>query len=111
MGTGIYGILSWVLILAVFYIFLILPERKRQKSMRNMINSISVGDKILTRGGIYGRIISTTEDSIIIESGPDNVKLEMAKAAIGNVIERTNEAAEESTQAIEEPTESEEKSE
>lgn len=111
MPTGIYSVLSWVLIIGVFYIFLILPEKKRQKSMKNMINSLKIGDKILTKGGIFGRIVSTSEDSVVIESGPDNTKLELAKVAIGNVIESANEAVKEYTEVTGESTESKEKSE
>lgn len=99
MQQGYYGPIIWVLVIVVFYIFMILPEKKRQKSMRNMINSLKVGDRILTRGGIYGRIVSTSEDSVVIESGPDLVKLEMAKASIGTVLESTREVVEDSTEA------------
>lgn len=101
MPGGAYGILSWVLVIAVFYIFMILPEKKRQKNMKNMINSLKIGDRILTRGGIYGTIVTTSEDSVVIESGPDNVKLEMAKGSIGTVLESTNDVVEESTESEE----------
>lgn len=87
MPGGTSGILSWVLIIAVFYFFLIMPERKKQKNMRNMISSVKAGDKIITRGGIYGTIVSITEDAMVIATGPDSVKMELSKMSIASVIE------------------------
>lgn len=95
MPSGVYSILSWVLVIAVFYIFLILPERKKQKNMKNMLDGLKIGDKVLTRGGIYGKIQSINEDSVVITTGPDEVKLEMTKLSIGTVIEREEEKEEE----------------
>lgn len=115
MPAGSTGILSWVLIIAVFYFFLIMPERKKQKNMRTMINNVKAGDKVITRGGIYGTIISITDDAMVISTGPDEVKMELSKLAISSVIEtkqdtEVNEAAEKDQDTIE-PTETEENSE
>lgn len=118
MPTGAGGILSWVLIIGVFYVFLIMPERKKQKNMKSMINSVKAGDKIITRGGLYGTIFSLNEDSMVIVTGPDSVKLEMSKLSISSVIEtrQDSEAKEnveeisEKTDVVEETTENEENS-
>jgi preprotein translocase subunit YajC len=82
---GGYGILSWVLIIGVFYVFLIMPERRKQKNMKSMIESLKLGDSIITRGGIYGTIVSLVEDRATIETGPDRVKIEMSKFAISSI--------------------------
>jgi preprotein translocase subunit YajC len=87
MPTGSGGILSWVLIIGVFYVFLIMPERKKQKNMKSMINSVKAGDKIITRGGIYGTIFSLDEDKMVIVTGPEETKLEISKLSISSVIE------------------------
>ncbi|TDT47620.1 preprotein translocase subunit YajC [Fonticella tunisiensis] len=81
-----YNLITWVLILGVFYVFMIVPEKKRQKKMREMMESLNIGDKILTRGGIYGTISSMDGDRIVIESGPDATRIEMAKSAVLTVI-------------------------
>lgn len=113
------GILSWVLIIVVFYFFLIMPERKKQKSMKAMMNNVKPGDKIITRGGIYGTIISMTDDSMVITTGPDEVKMELSKLSISSVLEskedtEVNEevdAIEESAETAEAEDNSEEKNE
>lgn len=103
MPAGSGGILSWVLIIVVFYFFLIAPERKKQKNMRNMINSIKAGDKIITRGGIYGTIVSITDEAVVIASGPDETKVELSKMSIASVLETSQ-----ATEVNEEPEADEE---
>lgn len=115
MPAGSGGILSWVLIIAVFYFFLIMPERKKQKNMKTMINSVKAGDKIITRGGIYGTIVSITDDAMVISTGPDSVKIELSKLSISSVVEtkqdtEVNEITEEALDTTE-STETEENSE
>jgi len=71
-GTStIYMIVFLVLMAIVFYFFIIRPQTKRQKEQRDTIASLKPGDKVITIGGIYGRIESMREDSIIlkVESG------------------------------------------
>lgn len=81
-----YGWISWILVLGVFYLFLIMPEQKKQKKMKAMLSGIKEGDVVLTRGGIYGRISSISDDRLIIESSPERTKLEIAKTAVYMVI-------------------------
>lgn len=64
------------------YFLLIRPQKKRQKEEKRMRESIQVGDEIVTIGGIYGRVISLKEDSIVIESVSDHSKLTIARWAI-----------------------------
>lgn len=109
MPAGSSGILSWVLIIVVFYFFLIAPERKKQKNMKAMINSVKAGDKIITRGGIYGTIVSITDDAMVIATGPDEIKMELSKLSISSVVEtRQDTEVNEEVEAIEETTESSE---
>lgn len=82
-----YGWISWVLVFGVFYIFLIMPEQRKQKKLKSMLSGIKEGDRILTRGGILGRIVSMGEDRVIIESGPERTRLEMTKTAIYTVLD------------------------
>lgn len=109
MPAGSSGILSWVLIIVVFYFFLIAPERKKQKNMRNMINSVKAGDKIITRGGIYGTIVSINDDAMVIATGPDEVKMELSKMSIASVVEsKEDTVVNEEAEAIEEAAEASE---
>ncbi len=64
-------IIFLVLIFGIFYFLLIRPQRKRQKEHQHLVEELKRGDKVITAGGIYGVIESTSEDSIVIkvESG------------------------------------------
>jgi preprotein translocase subunit YajC len=80
-SSSIYMILFMVVLFGIFYFLIIRPQSKRQKEHQNLLNNLQVGDRIITIGGIYGRIESIREDSYVIkvESGE---LLRMAKNAI-----------------------------
>ena len=61
-------VLPFILMFGVFYFLLILPEKKRKKKYDAMIDELKVNDKIITRGGIIGRIVKLKDDSVIIET-------------------------------------------
>lgn len=69
-------------IIALMYFLLIRPQKKKQKKEEAMRNNIQVGDEIITIGGIYGRVMSLKDDSIVIESLGDHSKQRIAKWAI-----------------------------
>jgi preprotein translocase subunit YajC len=70
-----------------------------------MISSVRAGDKIVTRGGIFGTIFSLNEDTMVIVTGPDSVKLEMSKMSISSVLESKQYSETEKTEEIEETNE------
>lgn len=70
------------LLVLFFYFFLIRPEKKRNKEMQNMLNSIQVADEVITNGGIIGRVLSVKEDTILIETGSDRTKIRVLKSCI-----------------------------
>ncbi|MDD4923604.1 MAG: preprotein translocase subunit YajC [Dehalococcoidales bacterium] len=80
-SSTIYMILFMVVLFGIFYFLIIRPQGKRQKEHQNLLSNLQVGDRIITIGGIYGRIESIREDSYIIkvESGE---LLRMTKSAI-----------------------------
>jgi preprotein translocase subunit YajC len=69
------------LIIVVFYFFMIRPQVKRQKDLKSFRESLKKGDKVITTGGIYGRIIEIGDQTIIIEV-EDRMRLKIDKAAI-----------------------------
>lgn len=71
-----------VLFVVVMYFLMIRPQKKREKEEAKMRNSIEIGDEILTIGGIYGRVVSLKEDSLIIESSSDRSKLRITRTAV-----------------------------
>ena len=75
----------WILIIAMFarmYFLMIRPENKRKKEAQNMRDSLAVGDEITTIGGITGTICAVKENTIVIESGADRVRVELTKWAV-----------------------------
>lgn len=84
-------LLPLLLMTAVLYLVLIVPQNKRKKEFDSMMAGLKVNDEIVTRGGIMGKIISVSEDSFIIQTGPDRTKIKIAKAAI---LEKVKEKAE-----------------
>lgn len=82
------GILLMLGFLAIFYFLIIRPQQKKEKKVKEMRNSLKVGDEVSTIGGIHGRILTVKEDIVVIEVGSDKVKLTMAKWSIGNVMNK-----------------------
>lgn len=74
---AIYALLFFAL-----WFFMIRPQKKKQKEEQKMRENLQVGDEIVTIGGIYGRVISLKEDTIVIESQSDHSKLTVARWAL-----------------------------
>ena len=81
-SSPIFLIVYFVVIAAAFYFLLIRPQRKKAKEEKKLRDSLQVGDEIVTIGGIYGRIISLKEDTIVIESKSDHSKITIARWAL-----------------------------
>lgn len=79
-GGGIMGFLPIILIFVVFYFFMIRPQMKRSKELKAFRESLVKGDKIMTTGGIIGKVLEINDDSVLISS--DGTKLRLDKSAI-----------------------------
>ncbi len=77
-------LIMMVLMFAIFYFMLIRPENKRKKEAEQMRSSVRTGDKIVTIGGIVGTVVNVKENRIVIETGADQVRLEVEKWAISS---------------------------
>ncbi len=75
------GLLPLVLVFVVFYFFMIRPQMKKQKELTNYRNAITKGDKVITTGGIYGKVTDVTENIVTVEIAND-VKIRVDKNAI-----------------------------
>ena len=74
-----------LLMVAALYFILIRPQKKKQKEEQKMRDSLSIGDEIVTIGGIVGRVVSMKDDSLLIETGADRDKIRVMKWAIQTV--------------------------
>lgn len=93
MDSTMSSVLLMVLMFGMMYLFLVRPEQKRKKEAQTMRDSLKVGDEITTIGGITGTICAVKENTIVLETGADRVRLEMTKWAIANKGTATNETA------------------
>ena len=81
-GSSMSMIIMLVAMFAIFYFMIIRPENKKKKKTEEMRSSLSLGDGITTIGGITGKIVQITEDTITFETGEDRVRLQVKKWAI-----------------------------
>ncbi len=85
------SLIMLVLMFAIFYFLLIRPENKRKKQAQEMRDSIKKGDTLTTIGGIVGRVVSTTKDTLVIETSDDRVRMEITRWAVSTTGVQTGE--------------------
>ena len=90
-----YTILMIIVMLAIMYFMMIRPENKRKKKAQEMRDSLKKGDVITSIGGIVGRIVSVSKDTIVIETSDDRVRVELTKWAVSSVGVQNSEQPEE----------------
>lgn len=74
-------IIQLVLIVAIFYFLLILPQRREQKRHREMLAALRPGDEVVTMGGLVGEIVTAKDDRIVLKTGEARVVVERARIA------------------------------
>lgn len=82
MNENTYMLVMIVIMVAMVYFLMIRPENKRKKEAENMRNSLKKGDIITTIGGIMGRIVAVNDDTIVIETSDDRVRMELTKWSV-----------------------------
>lgn len=80
-GGLIWTILPFVLIFGIFYFLVILPQKRQQQQLKEMIAGLKTGDEIVTNGGVIGKIVEVRDTSFIIRSA-DKSNIEIGKAAV-----------------------------
>ena len=87
-GAGLSGLLVPILMLAVLYFIMIRPQRKRDKLTKEMLAALVVGDKIITIGGIHGKIVAIKDETIVIEtgSGAEKSTIKLSRWAVREVV-------------------------
>jgi preprotein translocase subunit YajC len=83
-GSSLIQFLPLVLIFGVFYVLIILPQRRRQRELQEVIANLKAGDRIVTTGGVIGTIQSVRETSLILRSA-DKSMLEIARSAVAGL--------------------------
>ncbi|MBM3916015.1 MAG: preprotein translocase subunit YajC [Sphingomonadales bacterium] len=89
-GGGANQLVMIILMIGVFYFFMIRPQMKKQKELKKFREGLKAGDKIVTIGGIHGKILEISENTVLIQS--EGTKLRIEKAAVSSAMEDTLQA-------------------
>lgn len=85
-GSGLTSLLPLLLIIVVFYFFFIRPQMKKTKDERKFRENLKKGDKVITIGGIHGKVLEVAETTIIIEvEGQNRLRIEKSAVALGSI--------------------------
>lgn len=77
-----------LLMVVIFLVLVILPARKRQKKLEQMLANLSTGDRVVTNGGLRGTVVGLRESRVTLRIPPDGVKLEFARNAVVGLAEK-----------------------
>ena len=76
-GGGMSGLLMIVAMIVIFYFFMIRPQNKKQKELKRQREAMKVNDKVVTQGGIHGRIAEIKDDVLLVSIAPNvNIKID-----------------------------------
>ena len=84
-GSMITLVLPMLIVIVFFYLILYLPQKGQEKKHAEMRNSIDVGDEVTTIGGVVGRVASIKDDTFVLETTSDRVKIRFRRSAISSV--------------------------
>ncbi|WP_019228039.1 preprotein translocase subunit YajC [Sedimentibacter sp. B4] len=104
------GILMMVILFAVMYFMMIRPQKKKDKEIKSMRDNLSIGDEVITIGGIHGKVVKVNDEIITLEMAHAKQRVEFSKWAIGSVAKKGKEKAEikDAVEETEEPKNEEE---
>lgn len=91
-GGGLGAFIPLILIFVVFYFLLIRPQQKKMKHHREMLSQLRRGDRVVTGGGIIGRITKVEGDNNLIVEIASGVKVQIARSTIGDLLEQSGSA-------------------
>jgi len=84
-GGPLMTFMPLILMFVIFYFLLIRPQQKKQKEHKQMLENLGRGDRVITAGGLYGRVIEAKEDILTLDVG-SNVQVQVGRAFISAVL-------------------------
>jgi preprotein translocase subunit YajC len=81
-GSTWLQFIPFVLVIGIFYFIILLPMQRKQQKVQTFQQSLKVGDRVITTGGIYGQVTKVSDESVQLQIA-DKVKIDVARAAIG----------------------------
>ncbi|MDE6114292.1 preprotein translocase subunit YajC [Barnesiella sp. WM24] len=97
-NAGVMNLVMIVALIAIFYFFMIRPQQKKQKEIKKFRDALNVGDRVITAGGIYGKIRGVKDTTIVLEIA-DGVRITIDKGSVYPSAAQAQEAAKESDNA------------
>ncbi len=97
-GNMLTALIPFVLVFGIFYLLIILPQRKKQKKHMEAIEALKPGDKIITSGGIFGTVMGVLKDRIELKIAA-NVKIEITKGSVGVILSQGEAPASEKSES------------
>jgi preprotein translocase subunit YajC len=83
---GLNFLLSIGMVVLVMYFMILRPQSKRQKQREQMLKQVKKSDRVLTSGGLFGTVVATKGDDVLVVRIADNVKVEVARTAVQQVL-------------------------
>ena len=80
----LFSLVPFILMLVVFYFLLILPAQRRQRRITEMLNALKSGDKVITNGGIYGKVVGLEGDTVQLQVA-ESVRIKVARSAVAGM--------------------------
>ena len=84
-GSSFMPIILLAVMLVAMYFFMFRPQKKQEREVNNMRANLQVGDEIPTIGGIIGKIVSIKDETVLVETGRDKVRIRFLRSAIRSV--------------------------
>ncbi len=84
-GSWVTTVVMIVVLLVLMYFIMIRPQKKQEKAVNDMRSNLQVGDEVTTIGGIIGKVVSIKEETVLIETGRDKVRIRFLRSAIRSV--------------------------
>lgn len=84
-GSLISTLIAFGAVMLIMYFMMIRPQKKKDKQLSDMRNSLDIGDGITTIGGIIGRVVALKDDTVVIETGTDRTRIRFKRWAIQDV--------------------------
>jgi preprotein translocase subunit YajC len=87
-GGGLISFVPFIFIFIIMYFLLFRPQKKRQQEQQRLVAALKTGDKVVTNAGIHG-LIANVKDTTVMLKVADNVKIEVEKSAVTNVLKES----------------------
>ena len=96
------GFIVILILFALFWLVLIRPQRRRQAAQNQLVQSVEVGDEIVTAGGLYGHVRGVGDDELLVEIAP-GTNVRVARRAVAGLVQPDEEEEDEELESVDEP--------